>query len=851
MAARDGSADRNNFLSLGSSVTRWATLCIALASGCLAADAPRRPNILWLIGENLCHDLGCYGARQVETPNLDRLAAEGVRYTRVFSTNPACAPSRSAFFTGMYQTTTDTHPMRSHRDDDFRLPDGVRPITHRLRDAGYFTANIKTIGDRPVGTGKLDLNFVNEGPVYMSDDWSALKARQPFFAVVNSHEAEYDIYDRQSAKKERVEWVGEREHPRIATPANVTPPPYYPDHPVVREEWARFLNSVSGMDRRIGWVLDRLREDGLEEDTVVIFFGDNGRLEPRGIHWCYDSGLHVPMIVRWPKRIPAPEGMRPGSVDDRVISLIDVTATTLAIAGQSRPALMQGRVFLGDRADPSRQYAFSARDRIDETIQRIRTVRDARYRYIRNFTPGPTFASLNRYKEKCFLTIPLMRALQAQGKLDGPPAALMAMRGPSEELYDTETDPHEIRNLVDSADPAHREALARLRAALETWLIETGDRGLRPEPPEIVAPFEKEMHDWFGTPEWAGGGRMVVAAMLRDAMALDGAHDIEVRDGIGYVAGKGGSLAIVDLGRPTSPKCLWSARDPKAYEDAETVLPLGDGRLLLGARDLFLFDVRDPVAPRQLAAVADRPRVDKINGLVRLGDTVFGANKQGFVVSARIEADTSTVKLSGARDARRLDGLTLPHDVALCGELLVVVDPNGFGEGGKPGRLAVYRVCPEGSGTVLPPDQWQVVGKLEDVQLAGANRVRVAGQFAYVGSALSPEAPKDGRLVANASVVDLSDPSAPRLRGVLAFPDARGPNGLERVGDRVYAAGGQTVQAIDVSDPDKPRETARASLGWILPGGADDLHDLVYRDGFLFVTAQTTDAVVVLRLEER
>ncbi len=184
------------------------TVCLLLVSAGLAAapasdnsGVPRRPNILWLIGENIGLDLGCYGEKLVRTPNLDRLAAEGVRYTRVFSTNPACAPSRSAFFTGMYQTTTDTHPMRSHRNDAFRLPPGVRPITHWLREAGYFTANIKTIGDRTVGTGKLDLNFVNEGPIYESDDWSALKSRQPFFAVVNSPEVEYDIYDRQSAQE--------------------------------------------------------------------------------------------------------------------------------------------------------------------------------------------------------------------------------------------------------------------------------------------------------------------------------------------------------------------------------------------------------------------------------------------------------------------------------------------------------------------------------------------------------------------------------------------------------------------------------------------------------------------------
>ncbi len=481
-------------------------VCLVLFGWSALNAAPaRRPNILWLIGENLTHDLGCYGEQRVRTPHLDALAAEGVRFTRVFATNPACAPSRSAFFTGWYQTTTDTHPMRSHREDGFRLPAGVRPITHWLRDAGYFTANLKTIGALAVGTGKLDLNFVNEGPIYHpeSSDWSALAGKRPFFAVINSHENEYDIYDRQSAKKPRVKWVGEDEHEKFATPENVTPPPYYPDHPVVREEWARYLNSVSGMDRRIGWVLAQLRRDGLEDDTVIVFFGDNGRLDPRGIHWCYDSGLRVPLIIRWPKNFPAPAQYRPGSVDDRIVSLIDVTATTLAIAGVEPSAPLQGRVFYGDKAAPPRRYAFAARDRIDETVQRVRSVHDERFHYIRNFTPGPTFASLNRYKEKCFLIYPLMRELHAAGKLSGAPRALMERVGPSEELYDTQADPHEIRDLSASTQPEHREALARLRAALETWMTETGDRGAVPEPPEVVAPFTKEMHDWFGTPAWA------------------------------------------------------------------------------------------------------------------------------------------------------------------------------------------------------------------------------------------------------------------------------------------------------------------------------------------------------------
>ena len=464
-------------------------------------QAAEQPNILWIVGENFDLDLGCYGAANVRTPHLDQLAAQGVRYTNVFSTSPVCAPSRSAFLTGMYQTTTDTHHMRSHRDDDYRLPDGVRPITHRLQDAGYFTANIKTMGEKTVGTGKLDLNFVNEGPIYQSDDWSALIEHQPFFAQINTPEAEYDIYDRKSAEKPRVKWVGEEWHPQIATEENVTPPPYYPDHRLVREEWARYLNSVSGMDVRVGWILDQLEEDGLAENTIVIFFADNGRLEARGIHWCFDSGLHVPMIVYWPPELAPPSDFVAGTVDDHVVSLLDLTATTLWMAGIERPDGMQSRVFMGAQADPPRTYAFSARDRIDETVIRQRSVRDQRYHYVRNFTPGAGFPTLNRYKEKCFLVKPLMRELDRTGQLIGPPAELM-QPFPEEQLFDVVQDPYEINNLADSSKPEHREALARMRGALQTWMVETGDRGHIPEPPDIVAPFLIEMHNWFGTPDW-------------------------------------------------------------------------------------------------------------------------------------------------------------------------------------------------------------------------------------------------------------------------------------------------------------------------------------------------------------
>ena len=460
-----------------------------------------RPNILWIVGENLNLDLGIYGEELVATPHLDSLGRKGMCFTNVYATSPVCAPSRSAFMTGMYQTSTGTHNMRSHREDDYRLPDGVRPVTHRLSEVGYYTANITRIGERIVGTGKLDLNFVNEGPLYHTDDWSTLKTNQPFFAMINTPEIEYDIYDRQTASKERVEWVGEKDHPQIATPENVTVPPYYPDHAITRQELARYYNSVSGIDIRVGWILEELRKEGLSEHTIIIFFGDNGRLDARGIHWCWDTGLRVPLIIYYPETLQAPSQYLPGKVSKEIISLLDITATTLQMAGIPRPLSMQSRVFLGEPADTPRTYAFSARDRIDETVNRIRSVRETRYHYMRNYMPDQGFASLNRYKEKCFAVKALMRELHATGQLSGAAAELMEPL-PYEQLYDTWEDPHEIHNLAESENPEHREALFRLRAALDTWVAETGDQGEWLEPKEIILPFEKEMHEWFGTPDW-------------------------------------------------------------------------------------------------------------------------------------------------------------------------------------------------------------------------------------------------------------------------------------------------------------------------------------------------------------
>jgi hypothetical protein len=340
-----------------------------------------------------------------------------------------------------------------------------------------------------------------------------------------------------------------------------------------------------------------------------------------------------------------------------------------------------------------------------------------------------------------------------------------------------------------------------------------------------------------------------VVAVLHDESALARTHDIEVRDGIAYLAGKAGSLAIIDVRRPESPRLLWSVLDPVAYEDAETVLPLRNDRLLVGTRDVLLFDVADPARPKLLSRLERRPQIDTINGFVRHGDVVFAANKFGHVFAVDV-SEPDHVRFAGSRAVRDLDGLGYPHDVALCGGLLVVVAAEGFGRNGQLGKVGVYRVIDPATQQVLPAEQWSLVGLVEHRRLAGANRVMTRDEIAYVGASLSVNMGRTDDLKSSVTVVDLSDPARPRVRGSVDFPDPRGPNGLELAGRVVFAAGGQTVLAVDVSDPDQPRELARLTAPTAFPGAADDGHDLVYVDGHLFVTAQSSHSLVVVKVED-
>ncbi|HEY7155611.1 MAG TPA: sulfatase [Gemmataceae bacterium] len=436
-----------------------------------AAAAERRPNILWLIAEDMGPDaVGCYGGAQVWTPNLDKMAADGVRYTRAFTTAPVCSASRSAFMTGMYQTTIGAHNHRSHRDDGYKLPDGVRVLTDRMRDAGYFTANIVNFpahfGFK--GTGKTDWNFTYEGKRFDSREWSDLKKHQPFYAQVNFHETHRPY-----------------RAPKRADPSKVVFPPYYPDHPITRADWAAYLDSATELDRKIGLILKQLEADGLAENTVVLFFGDHGQSHVRGKQFCYDSGLHIPLLIRWPKGHPVPKHFKSGTVDDRLLAAIDFAPTMLDIAGVKKPDKMQGEIFLGDRADPPRKYVFGARDRCDETVFRFRTVRDARYRYIRNFTPEKPFMSPNAYKERAYPVWNLMKKLHAEGKLTPVQEVLTAPTMPPEELYDLKKDHYEVNNIA--KDPEHQAKLKELRTAVAKWIVDSDDQGRIFEPPEVAA----------------------------------------------------------------------------------------------------------------------------------------------------------------------------------------------------------------------------------------------------------------------------------------------------------------------------------------------------------------------------
>ncbi|MDP2997873.1 MAG: sulfatase [Bryobacterales bacterium] len=425
-----------------------------------SGTAADRPNVLWIIGDDLGVELSCYGRRDISTPNMDRLAAGGVRFQNCHTTSPVCSSSRSAFNVGLYQTTTGTHHHRSHRGDGHRLPAGARLITDRLREAGYFTCNVGEFAPGAKGTGKTDFNFVAERP-FDGTHWNRRQKGQPFFAQVNfqdPHKGPAFV----EARKQKV----------LVDPKRVELPPYYPDHPVVRDEVANYLDAVQLVDRKAGLLLDALRRDGALDNTVVFLFGDNGRCLLRGKQWLYEAGSHIPLLVSWPGVT------RAGATRPDVCTALDVTATTLAAAGIRQPEGFHGQPLFGAGAAP-REWIVTARDRCGEAIDRIRSVRDRRYRYIRNFMPERPYTQPSDYIARQYPTLGVLTNLHAAGKLDAVQSLFMVPRKPDVEFYDLQQDPHEVRNLA--ASRAHAGLMRQFAARLDQWMKETHDRGAIPE----------------------------------------------------------------------------------------------------------------------------------------------------------------------------------------------------------------------------------------------------------------------------------------------------------------------------------------------------------------------------------
>ncbi|MFN7922722.1 MAG: sulfatase [Bryobacteraceae bacterium] len=425
--------------------------------------ARKPPNIVWLTGEDMNPSVGCYGAPQMRTPNLDKLAEEGVRFTRTFTTAPVCSSSRSGFMTGVYQTTSGTHNHRSHRKDGYKLPDGVRLITDRLRDRGYFTCNPTKAAVDIGATGKTDLNWDAPKP-FDGNHWNQRSAGQPFFAHIN-YQAPHKGPAFPLARKQRY----------LVDPAKLELPPYWPDHPVVRDEYANHLDAINLLDSQIGMTLDLLRKDDLLDNTLVMFFGDNGRCLIRGKQWLYDPGTHVPLIAWWPD-----SGISEGSVRDDLTLSLDITATTLWAAGIDIPAKFDGRPLFGRKAS-TRDHIITARDRCDMTVDRIRSIRTDRFKYIRNYMPLRPYTQYNEYIETNYPTLGVMKKLYEAGKLNAVQAQFMAPRKPDEELYDLKADPHEIKNLTH--EPAMQPIRSELSARLLRWIDETGDQGQFDEKP--------------------------------------------------------------------------------------------------------------------------------------------------------------------------------------------------------------------------------------------------------------------------------------------------------------------------------------------------------------------------------
>ena len=414
----------------------------------------QQPNILWIVSEDNSPFIGAYGDDFATTPNIDGFATEGVLYENAFSTAPVCAPSRSTLITGMYPTSIGTEHMRS----TYPIPSGFHFFPHYLRAAGYYTIN----------NAKKDYNTVDQPDAWDESSNTATyknrKPGQPFFAVFNigiSHESSLH----QLVEKLRHD------------PKTVSIPPYHPRTPEMEHDWAQYYDKIEDMDARVGEILRELEEAGLAENTIVFYYSDHGGVLGRSKRFIYESGLHVPLIIRFPEvyrnLAPAPVG----ETTDRLVTFVDFAPTVLSLAGINIPDHMQGQAFLGGQQAEEREYAFAFRGRMDERIDMVRSARDKEFRYVRNYLPHKIYGQYLEYLWKAPSMASWEEAFR-QGRLNEIQARFWKEK-PAEELYEIKEDPHNINNLA--FDPQYKDVMERMRRANNDWILRFRDVGFIPE----------------------------------------------------------------------------------------------------------------------------------------------------------------------------------------------------------------------------------------------------------------------------------------------------------------------------------------------------------------------------------
>ncbi len=444
------STSRRNFCKAVGGATLSTVLPIPTSTRKTNLD---RPNILWLVSEDNGPFLGCYGDGYADTPNLDGLAEESMVYDNAFANAPVCAPARSTLITGMYACSLGTHHMRSNNS----IPSEFKFFTQYLREAGYYCSN----------RAKEDYN--TRKPDGAWDDssrqatWRNRDPSQPFFSVVNfgvSHES--SLHESTTTHHD---------------PALVDLPPYHPDTPELRHDWAQYYDRITELDRQIGEALAELEAEGLADDTIVFYYSDHAGVLPRSKRFLYDSGTHIPLMVRFPEKYRHLAPGEPGSRSDRLVSHVDFAPTVLSLAGVPVPEHMQGRAFLGAQDAAPNDYVYLFRGRMDERYDLMRGVRDGRFKYIRNYMPHRIYGQHLEYLWRMPATQSWDR-LHKAGQLHGAERYFFEEK-PTEELYDTLADPHEVSNLAGQAQ--YEEVLLRMRRAERNWVMDIRDAGFLPE----------------------------------------------------------------------------------------------------------------------------------------------------------------------------------------------------------------------------------------------------------------------------------------------------------------------------------------------------------------------------------